>query len=65
VPDRRLDGTNVACVPTRAGFDFAYGLGSFARHLAEARRLGLRTRVVYDWRLASDLDVPADLALVR
>jgi 2-phospho-L-lactate/phosphoenolpyruvate guanylyltransferase len=64
-PDRRLDGTNVACVPTRAGFGFAYGLGSFARHLAEARRLGLSTRVVYDWRLASDLDVPDDLALVR
>ncbi|MCU1493099.1 MAG: hypothetical protein JWO62_863 [Acidimicrobiaceae bacterium] len=64
-PDRRLDGTNVACVPTSAGFQFAYGPGSFTRHVAEARRLALTVRVVYDWRLASDLDVPDDLVLVR
>ncbi len=30
VPDRRDDGTNVVCVPARAGFRFAYGPGSFA-----------------------------------
>lgn len=65
VPDRRLDGTNVACVPTAAGFRFSYGLGSFTRHLAEARRLGMEPRVLYDWRLANDLDVPDDLVLVR
>ncbi len=65
VPDRRLDGTNVACVPTRAGFEFSYGPGSFSRHAAEARRLGLRLRVVHDARLASDLDLPDDLVLVR
>ncbi len=65
VPDRHLAGTNVACVPTRSGFRFSYGLGSFARHRAEARRLGLGPRVVYDWSLACDLDVPGDLVLVR
>ncbi len=46
VPDRHDDGTNVAAVPTGAGFTFAYGPGSFARHAAEADRLGLALRVV-------------------
>lgn len=64
VPDRRLDGTNVACVPTRSGFRFAYGPASFQRHCAEARRLGLGPSVVYDWRLACDCDVPDDLVLL-
>ena len=63
VPDRRFDGTNVACVPTDAGFRFAYGPGSFARHRAEAARLGLVTRLVADRRLGWDVDLPADLDL--
>jgi 2-phospho-L-lactate guanylyltransferase len=65
VPDRRLDGTNVATVPAAAGFVFAYGPGSFARHRAEAARIGLPCRVLHDFRLASDVDVPEDLALVQ
>src|ERR687897_213524 len=40
VPDRRRDGTNVAAVPTGAGFAFHYGGGSFAAHRAEAARPG-------------------------
>ncbi|MBK9179111.1 MAG: 2-phospho-L-lactate guanylyltransferase [Acidimicrobiales bacterium] len=63
VPDRRDDGTNVACVPAAAGFRFAYGPGSFRRHAAEARRLGLGLRVVRERRLGWDVDLPADLAL--
>jgi 2-phospho-L-lactate guanylyltransferase len=63
-PDRRLDGTNVAAVPAAAGFGFAYGAGSFARHRSEAERLGLVVHVVHDRRLASDVDWPADLELV-
>jgi 2-phospho-L-lactate guanylyltransferase len=62
VPDRRDDGTNVACVPADAGFAFAYGPGSFARHHAEAERLGLPVRVAREPRLGWDVDVPADLA---
>jgi len=65
VPDRRRDGTNVAVVPAAAGFRFAYGPGSFARHRAEADRLGLGLRVVDDPRLAFDVDEPADLAALR
>jgi 2-phospho-L-lactate/phosphoenolpyruvate guanylyltransferase len=63
VPDRRFDGTNVACVPARAGFRFAYGPGSFRRHRAEAARLGLVCRLVADPRLGGDVDLPDDLDL--
>jgi len=61
VPDRRDDGTNVVCVPATATFRFAYGPGSFGRHRAEARRRGLRYRVVRQPDLAWDVDVPADI----
>lgn len=61
VPDRREDGTNVIVLPTDCGFRFAYGPGSFHRHLAEADRVGLTVRVVRDPTLTWDVDVPADL----
>lgn len=63
VPDRHGDGTNVICVPTTAGFEFAYGAGSCARHQAIAEALGLPTRVVPDVHLGWDVDMPADLQL--
>jgi 2-phospho-L-lactate guanylyltransferase len=62
VPDRRDDGTNVLSVPSASGFRFAYGPGSFARHLAEAERLGLPVRVEREPHLGWDVDLPADLA---
>ena len=63
VPDRREDGTNVAVVPTGATFTFAYGPGSFHRHLAEADRLGLAITVVREPdALGWDIDLPDDLA---
>lgn len=61
VPCHRDDGSNVLSVPVDAPFRFAYGPGSFRRHAAEARRLGLGLRVVRDRDLAFDVDVPADL----
>lgn len=63
VPDRRRDGTNVILIPSRCGFRFSYGAGSFTRHLAEARRLGLLTTVVEDAALGWDVDVPEDLVV--
>ncbi len=64
VPDRHDDGTNVACVPSSAGFTWAYGAGSFARHRAEAERLGLALRIERDVPLGWDVDVPADLSVL-
>jgi 2-phospho-L-lactate guanylyltransferase len=61
VPDRHDDGTNVVSIPTAAGFAFAYGPGSFARHVAEAGRLDLPLRVERSQRLGWDVDLPADL----
>ena len=61
VPDRRDDGTNVACVPSDADFRFSYGPGSLARHTAETLRLGVPLRVLREPLLAWDVDVPADL----
>jgi 2-phospho-L-lactate guanylyltransferase len=61
VPDRHDDGTNVLAIPTGAGFEFAYGPASFARHTAEAARLGLDLSVLRPPDLTWDVDVPADL----
>jgi 2-phospho-L-lactate guanylyltransferase len=61
VPCHRDDGTPVLALPTAAPFVFAYGPGSFRRHAAEARRLGLAFRVVRDPALAHDVDAPEDL----
>jgi 2-phospho-L-lactate guanylyltransferase len=61
VPCHRDDGTNICSVPVDAPFRFSYGPGSFRRHAAEARRLGLGLRVVRRADLAFDVDIPADL----
>ncbi len=65
VPDRHHDGTNVLAVPTRAGFVFRYGPGSFRAHHAEAERLRLGVRIHLDDDLAWDVDHPVDLPAVR
>jgi 2-phospho-L-lactate guanylyltransferase len=62
VPDRREDGTNVISLPSGSGFRFGYGAGSFARHVLEARSLGLSVEVLQEIALALDVDTPADLA---
>lgn len=61
VPDRNRKGTNVVSLPTASGFRFAYGPGSFDRHLAEAERLTLSVEILDDPSLAWDVDVPDDL----
>lgn len=61
VPDRRDDGTNVVAVPADMPFLFAYGAGSFRRHLESAIAAGLSVRVRRDPLLALDIDTPSDL----
>ncbi len=63
VPDRRNDGSNVMCVPSTVGFQFAYGPGSSVAHQAEANRLGLTLRVIPDEQLGWDVDTPEDLTV--
>src|SRR6476646_6387573 len=59
VPDRHGDGTNVIGVPTAMPFQFAYGPGSFRRHLDAAIGAGLSVRVRRDPPLALDIDTPS------
>lgn len=63
-PDRHGLGTN-AVSTADPEFGFSFGPGSFARHVAEARRLGLRTTVVTETAFSLDIDEPEDLALLR
>ena len=62
-PDRRGEGTN-ALLLRLAGrgieFTFAFGDGSLARHLQEARRLGLNAASHDSPGIAFDLDTPDD-----
>ena len=63
VPDRHGDGTNVIALPTDMPFQFAYGPGSFRRHLDAAIADGLLGRVCAAtrcWRSTSTR--PSDLA---
>jgi 2-phospho-L-lactate guanylyltransferase len=62
VPDRHDDGTPVLSVPVDADFEFAYGPGSFARHIEAARHAQLEVVVVRDPGLGFDVDVAEDLA---
>jgi 2-phospho-L-lactate/phosphoenolpyruvate guanylyltransferase len=65
VPDRYRNGTNVIALPPDCGFQFSYGPGSFARHRAEAERIGLPARVLDRPDLAWDIDEPADVVPVH
>lgn len=62
-PDRHDTGTNAVSLPLPAasGFTFGFGLDSFARHQAEAERIGLRFEVIRSPGLQRDIDEPADL----
>lgn len=65
VPCHRSDGTNVIALPTDAGFRFAYGPGSFERHVREVRRVGLDLVIDRDPDLMVDIDLPDDLRHLR
>lgn len=61
VTDRVGAGTNVLAVPAGLDFHFSYGPGSAARHIAEARRLGLEVATWNQSRWSHDVDEPSDL----
>jgi 2-phospho-L-lactate guanylyltransferase len=61
VPDHHDDGNPVLAIPSTVDFEFAYGPGSCARHIAEAGRCGLDVRIVRDHALGFDIDDATDL----
>ena len=62
-PDRTDVGTNALSLPgdRASGFGLHYGIGSFAAHVAEERRLGIHLDVIRSPTLALDIDLPSDL----
>lgn len=63
VTDRNKDGTNAMLVRPPGLIDYAYGPGSFQRHLRSARIAGADVRVYESERLLLDIDVPEDLVI--
>ncbi len=60
-PARKGGGTNAVFIPRRLDFRLQLGQRSFARHLAEANRLGLQPSIYESPGLARDLDTNEDL----
>lgn len=60
--DRNNDGTNALLVKPVGLFDYAYGAGSFDRHITRARLAGAAVYCYESERLALDIDMPDDLA---
>lgn len=61
-PDQAGTGTNLLYVRSAAprAVPFAFGPGSYAAHLALAQSHALTADTIRNWRLAFDLDDPAD-----
>jgi 2-phospho-L-lactate/phosphoenolpyruvate guanylyltransferase len=60
-PDHNEEGTNALLVNPPGLIPFAYGLGSFKRHMMFAEEAGATVRIYRSERMSLDIDVPADL----
>jgi 2-phospho-L-lactate guanylyltransferase len=59
--DDNEDGTNAMLIRPPGLIPYAYGTGSFKRHIELAQQIGAAVRVYRSPRLALDIDVPQDL----
>ncbi|MDY6872640.1 MAG: 2-phospho-L-lactate guanylyltransferase [Chloroflexota bacterium] len=64
-PDRRRQGTNLLFTNPADLLVFSYGQESFERHMKLAQHRGAKVEIVENERIALDLDVPEDYALLR
>jgi 2-phospho-L-lactate guanylyltransferase len=64
-PDRHDRGTNALVISPPGLIEYAFGAGSFERHLALARRSGAAVEVCRTPGLGFDLDSPEDLELLQ
>ncbi len=62
-PDYNEDGTNALLVNPPGFIPFAYGQGSFRRHMLAAEEAGATVRIYRSDRIALDIDIPEDLNL--
>lgn len=59
--DEQDDGTNAMLIRPPGLIPYAYGIGSFHRHIMLAREAGAMVHIYQSERLMLDIDVPADL----
>lgn len=59
--DGEGDGTNALMTRPPGIIPYAYGPGSYERHIALAKEAGATVKLFHSERLALDIDVPADL----
>lgn len=63
-PDRNGVGTNALFLAKELPVQFKFGDDSYRQHEAEARRCGVAPLLHYNSRIAKDVDLPADLAVL-
>lgn len=59
--DQHQDGTNALFTRPPGLIEYAYGPGSYHRHIAKAREVGAEVHVYHSERLSLDIDMPSDL----
>ena len=59
--DQHRDGTNALLVRPPGVIEYAFGVGSFERHVERAKDAGVTVKEYKSDRLSLDIDVPADL----
>ncbi|MDX2160099.1 MAG: 2-phospho-L-lactate guanylyltransferase [bacterium] len=59
--DRHEDGTNAMLTRPAGMIPYAYGPGSFQRHMEAARAAGAAVQRIHNERLMLDIDMPDDL----
>ncbi|MCA0453308.1 MAG: 2-phospho-L-lactate guanylyltransferase [Chloroflexi bacterium] len=59
--DQHQDGTNALFIRPPGLIEYAYGPGSFQRHVAKAHEVGAIVNFYQSDRLSLDIDMPADL----
>jgi 2-phospho-L-lactate/phosphoenolpyruvate guanylyltransferase len=64
-PDRHMEGTNALLMNPLGMVEYTFGVGSFNRHVEQAKNAGARIEVVKHQSLELDLDLPEDLELLK
>ncbi len=64
-PDRHAAGTNALYVSSAFKPDFRFGADSFRLHRLEARRCGVKPKLLFNRNIGMDVDHPADLAVLE
>jgi 2-phospho-L-lactate guanylyltransferase len=64
-PDRNAAGTNALVLSRKVPLRFRFGHDSYHEHQVEAHRCGVAPLLHYNARIAKDIDLPADLAVLN